>query len=312
MNASFDIKRGQTTAIVGEGGSGKSLIPKLLLRVYDPQQGTITVNGHNLKDINIEDFRNIIGYINKDFIQVEGSFSKVARRLIRRDLSDRELSDVFVFAELDDFLESINSSIHHDSLSLFEKFKITLGLNVLKNPQMFVFDKATIGMDVLHEKKVFQLIQKLTSMKNTVVVIPHRLILNEEDNIILLKKGSVIAKGSHYELLQTQDEYKAYYEMQVEAMKEIKHHGLKKDLKFDFAYENSDEDEENSALLDKTRIIEKVNKERDNSIPNENLPSIDSNILRNILPKRKSILVLTLLIVALGMTVPSVLVIISM
>lgn len=219
-DVSFTINPGESIALVGKTGSGKTTITNLINRFYDIQKGEILLDGVNIKDINLRSLRSNIGIILQDpFI-----FAKSIRENIKlyKNLSDEDIAEAIELASADEFINSLPEGMEAianergNSYSEGQKQLIAFARVFANNPNIFVLDEATANIDTYTESLIQKSIDRLSANK-TSIFIAHRLstIVNV-DKIIVLSDGEIVEEGNHEELLQTggyySQLYNAYYE----------------------------------------------------------------------------------------------------
>lgn len=219
-DVSFTINPGESIALVGKTGSGKTTITNLINRFYDIQQGEILLDGVNIKDINLRSLRSNIGIILQDpFI-----FAKSIKENIKlyQNLTDEDVQEAIELASADEFINSLTEGMEAianergNSFSEGQKQLIAFARVFANNPNIFVLDEATANIDTYTESLIQKSIDRLSANK-TSIFIAHRLstIVNV-DKIIVLSDGEIVEEGNHEELLQTggyySKLYNAYYE----------------------------------------------------------------------------------------------------
>ncbi len=218
-NINFDIKKGKTTAIVGVSGSGKTTLINLLVRLFDVDEGVITIDGVNLRDIKISSLMSLIGMVSQDtFI-----FNATIRENIifgLEGVSEERLIGAAKQANAHEFVSHFPSgydTIVGDKglkLSGGQRQRIAISRAILRNPKILVLDEATSSLDSHAEAAVQNAVNEV-SKDRTVIVIAHRLstVVNA-DKIIVLDRGRVAEEGPHEELLKRGGIYSALYEVQ--------------------------------------------------------------------------------------------------
>lgn len=217
---SFVINPGETIALVGKTGSGKTTITNLINRFYDIQKGEILLDGVNIKDINKKELRTRIGTILQDpFI-----FAKSIKDNIKlnREISDEKINEAIKNASAEEFINSLPNGLEEiskergNSYSVGQKQLLAFSRIFALNPDIFILDEATANIDTYTESLIQKSINTLSAQK-TAIFIAHRLstIVNV-DKIIVLNQGKIIEQGNHKELLNTggyySKLYNAYYE----------------------------------------------------------------------------------------------------
>ena len=217
---SLKIKPGQTVALVGPSGAGKSTLFHLLLRFYDPQQGSVLIDGIPLQQFALHDLRKNIGLVPQDTV----IFSADAMENIRYGkphASDEEVLHAAKLAHADQFIAKLPDGFHTHlgerglRLSGGERQRIAIARAILKNPPILLLDEATSALDAESEKEVQQALEQL-SQERTTLVIAHRLsTIMQMDRIIVITKGQVTTEGTHRELLTQDGIYKKLWSIQA-------------------------------------------------------------------------------------------------
>ena len=221
----FTLHPSEKVALVGENGAGKTTLVKLLARLYDPTEGRIILDGHDLKEYNLEELRLQIGIIFQDYIRYQMSFAqniaignineKNNRPLI---ISSAEKSLANVLAEkLPNKYDQALGKRFNDGTELSggEWQKIALARAYMKDAQLLILDEPTAALDARAEYTVFQRFAELTKGK-CAVLISHRFsTVRMADRIIVLEKGELIEIGSHEELLQKNGRYAELFNLQA-------------------------------------------------------------------------------------------------
>lgn len=209
---SLDIPKGKTVALVGQSGSGKSTIANLLMRFYDVEQGTITIDGTNIKDIKLVSLRDQLGLVTQDSIMFNGSIAdnvKIGKQYATED----EIIDALKIANAYEFVQNLPQGIHTNigdaggKLSGGQKQRISIARAVLKNPPIMVLDEATSALDTESERLVQDALEKMMANR-TSVVIAHRLsTIQKADVIVVMNRGEIAEQGTHDELLAKNGTY---------------------------------------------------------------------------------------------------------
>ena len=216
---STEIKKGQTIAIVGKSGSGKSTFSELIPRLYDIQEGEILLDNINIKKYTLKSLRSLIGIVTQNAIL----FNDTIKNNIlygSMKVSDEEVLKAIDSANLNDLInklpEELNAVIGENGVKLSggEKQRLSIARAIIKNPEILILDEATASLDSESEKKVHKAIDNIVKNR-TVIIIAHRLstIINA-DKIIVIDEGKIEEEGTHKELLESNKKYKKLYELQ--------------------------------------------------------------------------------------------------
>ena len=212
-NVSFIAKSGEKTAIVGESGSGKSTLAKLLIHYYDVLDGSISIGGQNLQDMSLEALNKQISYVAQDQYLFNTSLLENIR-VGNLSASDEEVMEAARKARCMEFLDKLPKGIHSlageagKMLSGGERQRISLARAILKNAPIIVLDEATAYADPENEEKMEAAIAELVRGK-TLIVIAHKLpSIIDADQILVMDKGHLVAKGKHQDLLESSEEYR--------------------------------------------------------------------------------------------------------
>lgn len=216
----FSIKKGETIAIVGNSGGGKSTIVSLLPRLYDIKKGSIQIDGIDIKDFNLKSLREGISYVFQDIFLFSGTI-KENILLSKNNISEEELNKVICACKLDDFInslpEGINTLIGERGVTLSggERQRIAIARAMIKNSSIVILDEATSSLDNESEADVQIALENLIKNK-TVFLIAHRLSsIKNADRILVINNGELVEQGTHDELLSNKASYYKYlYELQ--------------------------------------------------------------------------------------------------
>jgi len=210
-DVSLTIVKGSMTALVGPSGSGKSTIAHLLLRLYDPTSGTILVNGTDLREYDLNTYRNIVGYVSQDPFVFNGTIRE--NILFGGEYSDAEMVNAAKLAHAHDFIMELpkgyDTLVGDQGITLSggEKQRIVLARAMIRQPQFLILDEATSALDNISEAAVQKAIDQI-ARECTTLVIAHRLTtIQNADKIIVIEKGKVIEEGTHGELMEKRGKY---------------------------------------------------------------------------------------------------------
>lgn len=203
---SLEVKKGQTVALVGQSGSGKSTIANLLTRFYDVNEGTISIDGTNIQDLNLQSLRGLMGLVTQDSILFNDTI-KANVSLGKTNATDEEIIEALKIANAYEFVKDlplgINTNIGDsgNKLSGGQKQRLSIARAVLKNPPIMILDEATSALDTESEKFVQVALENMMQNR-TSIVIAHRLsTIQKADVIVVMKKGKIAEQGSHDELI---------------------------------------------------------------------------------------------------------------
>lgn len=218
-NFSLDVKKGQTVALVGQSGSGKSTIANLLTRFYDVQEGILKIDGVNIKDITMKSLRDLMGLVTQDSILFNDSI-KNNIKLGKQDATDEEIIDALKIANAYEFVKDLPLGINTNvgdsgnKLSGGQKQRLSIARAVLKNPPIMILDEATSALDTESERLVQVALENMMQNR-TSIVIAHRLsTIQKADKIVVMQKGEIVEQGTHDELLAKNGVYKKLVMMQ--------------------------------------------------------------------------------------------------
>lgn len=219
-NINLKVKKGQTIALVGQSGSGKSTLVDLVPRFYDISEGEVKIDGINIKDLKINDLRNLMGNVNQDPIL----FNDTIRNNISfgtENVTEDTIIESAKIANAHDFI--IQTEKGYDTnigdsgtkLSGGQRQRLSIARAVLKNPPIMILDEATSSLDTESEKAVQEALDHLMQNR-TSIVIAHRLsTIKNADLICVMHKGEIIERGTHNELIKLDGNYKKLYDLQI-------------------------------------------------------------------------------------------------
>ena len=212
-NVSCTLKQGTVTGLVGPSGGGKSTLASLLLRFYDPQEGSITVGGMRLQDFSSETLSNLVSFV----FQESFMFHDTIENNIRMGDKNKSLDQVIEAAkaaEIHDVIMNLpdgyKSIVGENGVYLSggEQQRLAIARVIFRNTPIVVLDEATAYADAENEAKIQKAFARLAKNK-TVLIIAHRLkTIENADRILVMKEGSLIGQGSHEELMSSCEDYK--------------------------------------------------------------------------------------------------------
>ncbi len=216
----LDIKRGQTVALVGQSGSGKTTLADLLPRFYDVQQGSISIDGTDIRQFNITDLRGLMGNVNQEAILFNDSFYNNITFGVE-NATREQVEEAARIANAYDFIMASEQGFDTNigdrgcKLSGGQRQRISIARAILKNPPILILDEATSALDTESEHLVQDALDKLMHGRTT-LVIAHRLsTIKGADLICVMQDGRIIERGTHDELIAQQGAYKHLVDMQT-------------------------------------------------------------------------------------------------
>lgn len=223
-NINLTIPKGKTIAIVGQSGGGKSTLVDLIPRYYDVQEGEVLIDGINVKDLGINDLRQLIGNVNQEAILFNDSFRNniafsVAENADRTNL-DQRIAEAARIANAYEFImeseHGMDTTVgdRGGRLSGGQRQRISIARAILKNPPILILDEATSALDTESERLVQDALERLMKTRTT-IAIAHRLsTIKSADEIYVIHEGQIVEQGTHDELLQKDGYYKKLNDMQ--------------------------------------------------------------------------------------------------
>ena len=218
-DVSFTVNPGERVAIVGPTGSGKSTIVRLLFRFFDVTDGSIKIDGHDIRNVSQQSMRSAIGIVPQDTVLFNDTiYHNIAYGKL--DASEEEVMAAADHAHLTDFIKKLpdgyKTKVGERGLKLSggEKQRVGIARTILKGPKIMVFDEATSSLDMITEKAIQSSMREVSEGRAT-IIIAHRLsTITDADRIIVLDEGCVVETGSHMDLLKHQGVYAKLWEAQ--------------------------------------------------------------------------------------------------
>ena len=218
-DVSIDIPMGKTVALVGQSGSGKTTIADLLPRFYDVQEGSITIDGVDLRQYRVADLRALMGDVNQEAILFNDSFYNNITFGVE-NATREEVEEAARIANAYDFIMASENGFDTNigdrgcKLSGGQRQRVSIARAILKNPPILILDEATSALDTESEHLVQEALDSLMKGRTT-LVIAHRLsTIKNADMIVVMQDGRVVERGSHDTLMATNGAYRKLVEMQ--------------------------------------------------------------------------------------------------
>ncbi|WP_179339605.1 ABC transporter ATP-binding protein [Winogradskyella ludwigii] len=218
-NFSLNVPKGKSVALVGQSGSGKSTIANLVTRFYDVNEGNITIDGDDIKDITKKSLRSLMGLVTQDSILFNDTVANNLK-VGKENATDEEIIEALKIANAWEFVKDLPNGVDTNigdsggKLSGGQKQRLSIARAVLKNPPIMILDEATSALDTESERLVQDALENM--MKNrTSIIIAHRLsTIQNANEIIVMNKGEIAEQGTHSELIAKNGVYKKLVDMQ--------------------------------------------------------------------------------------------------
>jgi ATP-binding cassette subfamily B protein len=216
---SFFVPAGKKVAIVGESGAGKSTLSRLLFRFYDPQKGSILIDGQDIRDVQQSSVRAAIGVVPQDTVMFNASIG-FNIGYGRQGASEEDIREAARLASIDSFIDSLPNGYDERvgerglKLSGGEKQRVAIARAIVKRPLIFLFDEATSALDTRTELGIQEALNHV-SRSSTTIVIAHRLsTIVDADEILVMAKGEIVERGTHEALLKLKGLYSVMWQRQ--------------------------------------------------------------------------------------------------
>ena len=217
----LSVKAGETVAILGTTGSGKSTVANLLTRLYDPTEGEILIDGIELKDYNIQSLRGQMGYVPQDVFLFSDSIAQnVAFGATNMSFEriEQATKDADLYANIIDFPEGFETRVGERGITLSggQKQRLSIARAIARNPKILILDDCLSAVDTQTENTILTNLQRIMQDR-TSVIISHRVSSAKlADFILVLDEGQVVEQGTHNELIEQNGIYKELYEKQLQ------------------------------------------------------------------------------------------------
>jgi ATP-binding cassette subfamily B multidrug efflux pump len=218
-NITFTLKRNMKLAIVGPTGAGKSTIINLLARFYDPDEGVILIDGHNIRDIALDSLRSHMGIVLQDSFLFPISIRENIR-FAKPNASDQEIVDAAKSVGAHDFIMKLPNDYDYEiqesssNISIGQRQLISFARSLVANPEILVLDEATSSVDAYTELVIQNALKNLMRNRMT-IIIAHRLsTVRLCDEILTIDHGSIVERGTHEELMRKKGLYSSFNKLQ--------------------------------------------------------------------------------------------------
>ena len=219
-NISFSAKPGETTAIIGGTGSGKSTLISLIPRFYDAQEGEILVDGVNIKDISQEELRSKIGFVPQKVNLFHGTIADNIR-YGKSDATDAEISEALTTAQAIDFVSELEDGINAavaqggTNYSGGQKQRLSIARALIRKPEIYIFDDSFSALDFKTDARLRQALEKDTRDATVFIIAQRVSTVMNANRIIVLDNGQIVGQGTHRQLLKDCDIYREIVESQL-------------------------------------------------------------------------------------------------
>jgi len=218
-NFSLEIPKGKTIALVGQSGSGKTTVANLLARFYDVNEGSILVDGENIKNLKMSNYRQLLGMVTQESVLFNDTiYNNIL--MGKPHATEEEIISAAKIANAHQFIQNLPEGYHTNigddgnKLSGGQKQRISIARAVLKNPPIMILDEATSALDTESERFVQDALDKMMANR-TSLIIAHRLsTIQKADMIVVMEKGQIVEQGTHQELMNLNGVYKKLVELQ--------------------------------------------------------------------------------------------------
>ena len=221
VDITFTVKKGHSLGIIGKTGSGKSTAANLLMRMYDTGDGTISIDGIDIKKINLKDLRTNIGYVPQEVFLFSDTISNNISFGLKTGITSERIQaaskDAAVYENIVSFPQAFETEIGERGITLSggQKQRISIARAIIKDPKLLIFDDCLSAVDTETEDEILKNLKRIMKGK-TSVIISHRVSsVKNADQIIVLDKGQIVEKGTHDELMQLNGKYAEMYVQQV-------------------------------------------------------------------------------------------------
>jgi ABC-type multidrug transport system fused ATPase/permease subunit len=216
----FEIKPGERVAIVGPSGSGKTTIAKLLLRLYEPQEGKILIDGNDIRRIKLSCLRKVIGLVPQEVTLLDETvFDNIA--LGKPGASEQEVVHAATLANAHEFISKLPNGYRTvigergARLSMGQRQRIAIARTIIRDPKILILDEATSNLDSEAEAEVQKALKSISNGR-TMIIIAHRLSsIKDVDRVLVMLNGTIVEEGSHEELIKAHGVYHRLHQLQM-------------------------------------------------------------------------------------------------
>ena len=217
---SFTLKQGETIGIIGKIGSGKSTLAELLCRINDPDSGTICIGGENIKDLNLNDLRNAMGYVPQEsFLFSDSIYNNIAfgDQDCDADAVMNAAKKAGIYSNIKQFKKQFETIIGERGITLSggQKQRLSIARALIRKPKFMLFDDCLSAVDTETEEHILQNIKNQSESKSCIIISHRASSIKHSDQIIVLKQGEIIEQGDHNTLMNMDEEYARIFKKQL-------------------------------------------------------------------------------------------------
>ena len=218
---SFRINQGQTLAILGRTGSGKSTIAALIARLYDVRQGTIFIDQKPIKEINLDSLRESIGFVPQDAFLFSDTIKdniKIGNEQASNEQVEQAAKSAFIYHNIMEFNQKFDTLVGERGVTLSggQKQRISIARALISNPEILIFDDCLSAVDTETEEIILQNLNEATKGKTTIIISHRASSVKNADQIIVLDEGKIVEAGTHNDLIVQTGYYQNIYNQQLE------------------------------------------------------------------------------------------------